>query len=71
MTEERKPPVMVDGQPNPTGTGRYCAPNRCYCGACPGYADQVAEANRQYQVEVRAAKRALAEKEERRQGWRR
>lgn len=24
-----------NGQPNPTGTGPYCAPNRCYCGSCP------------------------------------
>ncbi len=30
-------PVMVDGRPNPTGTGRYCLPppGTCYCGGCP------------------------------------
>ncbi len=28
-------PLMTNGKPNPTGTGRYCAPLRCYCGRCP------------------------------------
>lgn len=29
-------PVMVNGEPNPTGTGRYCLPppGTCYCGKC-------------------------------------
>lgn len=27
-------PVMVDGRPNPTGTGRYCPPRLCWCGGC-------------------------------------
>lgn len=27
-------PVMQNGQPNPTGTGRYCPPAVCYCGGC-------------------------------------
>lgn len=28
---------MVNGQPNPTGTGRYCLPppGTCYCRGCP------------------------------------
>lgn len=30
-------PVMVNGQPNPTGTGPYCLAV-CYCGGCPHYA---------------------------------
>lgn len=29
--------LMVNGEPNPTGTGRYCAPNRCYCRGCPSW----------------------------------
>lgn len=28
-------PVMLNGEPNPTGTGRYCPPAVCYCGKCP------------------------------------
>lgn len=28
--------VMVNGEPNPTGTGRYCLAV-CYCGTCPHY----------------------------------
>lgn len=29
-------PLMQNGQPNPTGTGRYCPPRVCYCGGgCP------------------------------------
>jgi hypothetical protein len=29
--------LMSNGQPNPTGTGRYCMPppGTCYCGGCP------------------------------------
>lgn len=49
MTET---PLMRDGQPNPTGTGRYCAPRRCYCGGCPGYAEQRRAADAQYGIEV-------------------
>lgn len=30
-------PVMANGKPNPTGTGPYCAPARCYCGECPSW----------------------------------
>lgn len=32
-------PVMTNGQPNPTGTGRYCLPppGTCYCSSCPHY----------------------------------
>lgn len=32
-------PVMVSGQPNPGGTGRYCMPppGTCYCRDCPHY----------------------------------
>jgi hypothetical protein len=26
---------MANGEPNPTGTGRYCPPRVCYCGGCP------------------------------------
>jgi hypothetical protein len=48
---------MVNGEPNPTGTGRYCAPLRCYCGTCPGYVAQVAAADRQYEIELRKALR--------------
>lgn len=36
--------LMVNGQPNPNGTGRYCAPLRCYCGGCDGYEEQRAAA---------------------------
>lgn len=25
-------PLMVNGQPNPGGPGRYCPPRVCYCG---------------------------------------
>lgn len=28
-------PTMTNGEPNPTGTGRYCPPKVCYCGSCP------------------------------------
>jgi len=29
---------MVNGSPNPTGTGRYCMPaGTCYCGGCAHY----------------------------------
>lgn len=31
---DTQPPIMVNGQPNPTGTGRYCPPKACYCGKC-------------------------------------
>jgi hypothetical protein len=27
-------PVMANGEPNPTGTGRYCPPSICWCGEC-------------------------------------
>lgn len=27
-------PAALKGDPEP-GRGRYCAPGRCYCGACP------------------------------------
>lgn len=39
MTEPRRAdvPLMTNGRPNPTGRGRYCAPNRCYCGDCPSW----------------------------------
>jgi hypothetical protein len=30
-------PLMANGKPNPTGTGRYCAPRACYCGRHPSY----------------------------------
>ena len=29
-------PARLAGQPEPD-TARYCAPNRCYCGACPSW----------------------------------
>lgn len=28
-------PLMLNGEPNPTGTGRYCPPAVCWCGGCP------------------------------------
>jgi hypothetical protein len=28
---------MANGQPNPTGTGRYCPPRICWCGDCAWY----------------------------------
>lgn len=51
--------LMANGQPNPTGEGRYCAPNRCYCRTCPGYEQQAAAAELEYQREVRRALRAI------------
>lgn len=27
-------PLMANGQPNPTGTGRYCPPAVCWCTGC-------------------------------------
>lgn len=63
--------LMATGQPNPTGTGRYCAPLRCYCGSCPGYDEQVAAAELTYQREVRRALRAIeaAENAQHAQSW--
>lgn len=31
-------PVMANGRPNPTGTGRYCPPKVCYCRGCSWWA---------------------------------
>ena len=56
------PAVMVNGEPNPTGTGRYCAPNRCYCRTCPSYVPPDPDA---YMALVRKARRELAEKADR------
>jgi hypothetical protein len=49
-------PVMVNGQPNPTGTGRYCMPSRCHCTKCPGYPGQKAMADRAYERELEKAR---------------
>lgn len=38
--------LMTNGQPNPTGPGRYCPPLVCYCGSCVGYEEQRAAADR-------------------------
>lgn len=35
LDERSTRPVMANGQPNPTGTGRYCPPRICWCGECP------------------------------------
>lgn len=43
---------MADGRPNPSGPGRYCAPNRCYCRTCPGWPEQQRLAEAQYRIEV-------------------
>lgn len=53
------PLLMANGQPNPTGEGRYCLPVRCYCRTCPGYPEQAAAAEALYQREVRKALRAI------------
>lgn len=45
-----------NGLPNPTGTGRYCAPKRCYCGRCPWWTPSLPP-------NYSAALRALAEAE--------
>ena len=52
------PLLMATGQPNPTGSGRYCMA-RCYCGSCPQYAEQAAAAEAIYRQEVSRAQRAI------------
>jgi hypothetical protein len=32
-------PARLAGKPEPD-TGRYCAPNRCYCGTCPSWTER-------------------------------
>lgn len=55
-TSSTTPRTMVNGQPNPTGVGPYCAPDRCYCGGCAGYEQQRAAADQQYKRELEKAR---------------
>lgn len=63
--------LMANGEPNPTGEGRYCLPARCYCGACPGYEAHATAADVIYRQEVSRAQRAIrgAENAQQAQSW--
>lgn len=52
-----QPRLMVNGEPNPTGTGRYCPPKICYCGTCPWWAPPPPV---EYEAAIARATKALA-----------
>lgn len=61
-------PTMPNGQPNPSGTDRYClpAPGTCYCGGCPHYVPIPPADSPEYRGQVARARREASEKNERR-----